>query len=152
MAHRRRACRVLSAMNRLPRLLDTRSPLEQVLLSTVPAAILGVIAGILLGISTAAYLAVVAVALVGGILAGMEHATTTEGAQRGLVGGTLFGAGVLAGHHLLGKKALVKLPDPEEVEVIAAALFSVPLGMFGAWLRGRLERRGTPAPPDASAA
>lgn len=139
-------------MTRLPRLLDTRSPLEQVLLSTVPAAILGVIAGILLDVSKAAYIALVLVALLGGIAAGTEHATTGEGAQRGLVGGTLFGAGVLAGHHLLGKRALVKLPDPEEVQVIAAALFSVPLGMFGAWIRHRLERRAGLAPPDASTA
>ena len=142
-------------MNRLPRLLETRPPLQQVLLSLVPAAILGVIAGILLDTSKPAYIALLVFAILGGVAAGMEHATLAEGAQRGLVGGMMFGAGVLAGHHLIGKTALVKLPDPEEVQVIVAALFSVPLGMLGAWLRWRLERRmegGEPTAPSAPGA
>lgn len=139
-------------MNGLPRLLATRPALEQVLLSVVPATIFGVVTGIVVDLSSGFYYALLVLAVLGGVAAGMEHATTGEGAQRGLVGGMMFGAGVLAGHHLLGRRAMVKLPHPEAVEVLVAALFSVPLGMLGAWLRGRIERRTANLPPETTIA
>lgn len=93
----------------------------------------------MLDLSAAGYYGLTLLAVLGGIVAGMEHETTKEGAQRGLVGGTVFGAGVLAGHHLLGRRAQASLPHPESTQVIFAALFAVPLGALGAWLRIRRE-------------
>ncbi len=135
-------------MKSLPRLLNTRPALEQILISTLPALIFGVIVGAVLDFSAAGYYALTLLAVLGGILGGMEHETTAEGAQRGLVGGLVFGAGVLAGHQLLSRRAQVALPHPESAQVIIAALFGVPISAFGAWLRIRRARQL--APPESA--
>jgi hypothetical protein len=124
-----------------PRLLATRPEAHQYLLATVPALILGTIAGLALDLSGAVYGLLLIVATLGGVGAGLEHATPAEGAQRGLVGGLLFGAGVLLGHHLLNERAKASLPHPEAVEVIVTAIAGMPLGAIGAALRRRHDRR-----------
>src|SRR5947209_10794748 len=113
---------------KLPVLMDNRPPLVQLVLLTVPAFVFGVFTGIALDLAAAAYYVMLGLALVGGVLAGLEHDGGGQGAQRGLTGGMLFGAGILAGHHLLNRRAATPLPHPEGVQLIVSAIFAVLLG------------------------
>ncbi len=124
-----------------PRLLETRPAVQQVLLATMPAFVLGIIVGVALDLSAVLYLLLVIVSVLGAIVAGLEHRTAVEGGQRGLVGGLMWGVGVILGHHLLSRKATSALPHPEALEVVLTALVSVPLGAIGGALRAREERR-----------
>lgn len=134
---------------KLPVLMDSRPPLVQVVLITIPALVFGVLAGVALDLAAAAYYALLVVALVGGTLAGLEHDGGGHGAQRGLTGGLLFGAGVVAGHHLLTRRATASLPHPEAVELIVSALFGALLGSIGGVVRGAQEHATREAAADA---
>src|SRR2546423_8967880 len=65
----------------------------------VPVAF-GAVTGLVLGVSAAGYWALSLVALAGGVLAGFEHRDGWEGADRGLIGGALFGTGLVVAHAL----------------------------------------------------
>jgi hypothetical protein len=69
---------------------DRPRPVQIVLGGVVPCAI-GAVAGVMLGISAAAYWAVAGIAAIGGVQAGFEHRDGWGGADRGLVGGALYG-------------------------------------------------------------
>ena len=133
-----------------PVLMDSRPPLVQAVLITVPALVFGVFAGVALDLSAAAYYALLVVALVGGILAGLEHDGGGQGAQRGLTGGLVFGAGVLAGHHLLSRRVTVALPHPESVQLIVSALFGALLGRSAGSSAGRRSTPSARRPPTRS--
>jgi hypothetical protein len=134
---------------KLPVLMDSRPPLVQLVLITIPALVFGVVAGVALDLAAAAYYVLLVVALVGGILAGLEHDGAGQGAQRGVTGGLLFGIGVVVGHHLLSRRAAASLPHPESVELIVAALFGALLGSIGGVLRGAQEHAEREAAADA---
>jgi hypothetical protein len=120
----------------------------QVILGLVVPTALGAVAGILLGVSAAAYWAIGLIAFIGGILAGFEHADGWDGAERGLVGGTLYGTGLLVAHAIAGTDAKVSLPGFEPILVVFTAVIGVLLGALGGRIRGSaMERRGLPAPP-----
>src|SRR5437588_12617033 len=108
--------------------MDTRPPLVQLVLIVVPAFLFGVVGGVMNDPSAVAYDVGLGLGLFGGLAAGLEHDGAAAGAQRGLTGGALFGAGILVGHHLLSRRTTVALPHPEAVEVIVVALFSALLG------------------------
>lgn len=94
----------------------------------------------MLGISEAAYLLISVLALAGAFLAGYEHPGAGEGAARGLLGGTLFGAFVLIAHAAEGSDAKADLPDPEILLVVLTAGISVAAGAVGGRRRGRAEQ------------
>jgi hypothetical protein len=120
----------------------------QVILGLVVPTALGAVAGILLGVSAAAYWAIGLIAFIGGILAGFEHADAWDGAGRGLVGGTLYGTGLLVAHAIAGTDAKVSLPGFEPILVVFTAIIGVLLGALGGRIRGSaMERRGLSAPP-----
>lgn len=120
----------------------------QILLGLVVPTAIGALAGVFLGISAGAYWAIGLIAFVGGILAGFEHADGWDGAERGLVGGTLYGTGLLVAHAIAGTDAKVKLPGFEPILVLVTAIIGVVLGSIGGRIRGAaMERRGLPAPP-----
>ncbi len=120
----------------------------QVFLGLVAPLILGAVAGVLLGISAGAYWAIGVIATVGGILAGFEHADGRDGATRGLVGGTLYGTGLLIAHGIAGTDAKVSLPGFAPILVLVTAIIGMVLGTIGGRIRGAaMERRGLPAPP-----
>jgi hypothetical protein len=120
----------------------------QVILGLVVPTALGAVAGVLLGVSATAYWVVGLIAFIGGILAGFEHADGWDGADRGLVGGTLYGTGLLVAHAIAGTDAKVSLPGFEPVLVIVTAIIGVVLGAIGGRIRGAaMQRRGLPAPP-----
>lgn len=118
----------------------------QVLLALVAPLTLGAVAGVLLGTSAGAYWAIGVIAAVGGVLAGFEHADGRDGATRGLVGGTLYGTGLLIAHGIAGTDAKVSLPGFAPVLVIVTAIIGVVLGAIGGRIRGAaMERRGLSA-------
>jgi len=117
-------------------------------LGLVVPLVLGAVAGVLLGISAAAYWAVGVIAFIGGILAGFEHADGWDGADRGLVGGTLYGTGLLVAHAIAGTDAKVELPGFAPILVVFTAIIGMLLGALGGKIRGgAMRRRGLPAPP-----
>jgi hypothetical protein len=119
----------------------------QVMLGLVVPTALGAVAGVLLGVSAAAYWVIGVIAFIGGILAGFEHADGGDGAVRGLVGGTLYGSGLLIAHAVAGTDAEVSLPGFAPVLVLFTAILGALLGALGGKIRGSaMERRGMPVP------
>jgi hypothetical protein len=120
----------------------------QIILGLVVPAALGALAGVFLGISAAVYWAIGLIAFVGGILAGFEHADGWDGADRGLVGGTLYGTGLLVAHAIASTDAKVELPGFAPILVVFTAIIGMLLGALGGKIRGSaMQRRGLPAPP-----
>jgi len=114
---------------------DRPRPLQVVLGGVIPA-IFGAITGIVLGVSAGGYWALSAVALLGGVLAGLEHRDGWGGADRGLVAGAIFGTFILVAHAIAGTHAKVSLGSfPPFLAVITAFV-----GMFASALGGRLRR------------
>jgi hypothetical protein len=120
----------------------------QIILGLVVPTALGAVAGILLGVSATAYWVIGLIAFIGGILAGFEHADGWDGADRGLVGGTLYGTGLLVAHAIAGTDAKVELPGFAPILVVFTAIIGMLLGALGGKIRGSaMQRRGLPAPP-----
>src|SRR3954447_7956837 len=110
LAHRVRGV-VYAPARLMPVLLTSRPiPLRVVLAGVIPAAA-GALAGWLLGVNETAYLVWSVLALLGGYLAGLEHRGAGEGAIRGVLGGSLFGAVLLLVHQALDKEPKADLPD-----------------------------------------
>src|SRR3984893_11164907 len=87
-----------------PLFRDRPRPLQIILGGVVPFAF-GAVVGVVLGVSSGAYWALAALAGVGGVLAGFEHQDGWGGADRGLVGGGLFGLGILLAPAIAGTTA-----------------------------------------------
>ena len=118
-------------------LLADRPSGERAFIVLVLPALAGAICGVLLGISGGLYTVLTLVAILGGIAAGYDHATASEGALRGIAGGALFGTFILLAHAVAGTHAKAKLPEPHIVLPIATALISIVLGAVGGALRAR---------------
>jgi hypothetical protein len=132
-----------------PTLFRDRPRSVQVLLGGVIPCAIGALAGIMLGVAAGAYWAVGAIAAVGGVLAGFEHRDGWGGADRGLVGGALYGIGLLVAHAIAGTDATVSLGSFPPL----LAVFTAIIGMFLGALGGRIARsmreraEGEPARP-----
>ena len=121
---------------------DRSRPVQVILGGVVPLAI-GALAGIMLGVAAAAYWAVGIVAAIGGILAGFEHRDGWGGADRGLVGGVLYGIGLLAAHEIAGTDATVSLGSFPPLLPVVTAIIGMLLGALGGRIaRGMRERDG----------
>jgi hypothetical protein len=132
----------------MPVLLRSREVPLQVVLAVVFPALAGALAGFLLGVNEAAYVVWSLLALLGGYFAGLEHAGAGEGAIRGLLGGSLFGAVLLLVHHATGEEPKADLPEPELVLVAITALIGTVSGSLGGWRRGRREGKMAEAQQD----
>src|SRR5947207_14311844 len=120
----------------LPLLADRR-PGEQVFIVLVLPSLFGAICGVLLGISAGIYTLLTLLGVLGGIVAGYDHATPSEGALRGVAGGSLFGTFILLAHAIAGAHAKAKLPEPHVMLPIATTLIAVALGAIGGAIRAR---------------
>jgi apolipoprotein N-acyltransferase len=116
-------------------LRDRPRPLQVVLGGLVPFAF-GAVVGIVLGVSAGLYWALAVLAGVGAVLAGLEHQDGWGGADRGLVGGALFGLGVLLAHWIAGTHAKVSLGGFPPLLIVVDAIAGMLLGAVG----GRLAR------------
>lgn len=119
-----------------PVLFRDRSRPAQIVLGGVFPAIIGALAGVLVGTSTTAYWIVAGVAALGGLLSGFEHLDGWGGADRGLVGGAIYGIALLVAHAIAGTTAKVSLGSFPPLLAVVTAI----IGMFLAALGGRLAR------------
>ena len=119
-----------------PVLFRDRSRPAQIVLGGVVPLLLGAVAGILLGVSSGVYYAYGLVIAILTILSGFEHLDGWGGADRGLVGGALYGIGLLVAHAIAGTDATVSLGSFPPLLAVLTAL----IGMLLAALGGRLAR------------
>jgi hypothetical protein len=119
-----------------PPLFRDRSRAAQIVLGGVVPFLFGAVVGIVLGVSAGAYWGLAVLAGVGGFLAGFEHRDGWGGADRGLVGGAIFGLGILIAHAIAGTHAKVSLGSFPPFLIVIDAI----AGMFIGALGGRLAR------------
>jgi hypothetical protein len=125
----------------------------QVVTGLVFPILAGAVAGALLGLNAAAYWAISIAALAGGILGGFEHTDGWDGADRGLVGGAIFGISLLLSHAIIGGDAQVSLPDFAPILAVFTAIIGMLAGALGGRLRRiAMERSGGAASESATAA
>jgi hypothetical protein len=133
-----------------PTLFRDRPRAVQIVLGGVIPALLGVAAGILVGSSTGAYWALAAVVSIGGLLAGFEHEDGWGGADRGLVGGALYGTTLLITHAIAGTEAKISLGSFPPFFAVVTAIIGMLLGALGGRIaRGLRERGLQPSAPAA---
>jgi hypothetical protein len=119
-----------------PTLFRDRERHEQIVLAGVIPAIAGAIAGVLVGVSSAAYWGYAVVIVFGSIVAGFEHLDGWGGADRGLIAGAIYGIALLLTHAIVGTHAKVSLGSfPPFLAVITAIA-----GMLLRALGGRIAR------------
>jgi len=128
-----------------PKLFRDRSRSAQVVLGGVVPAVIGAIAGVLVGASSDAYWAVGAVAGIGGFLAGFEHQDGWGGADRGVVGGAIYGTALLVAHAIVGTQAKVSLGSFPPLLAVVTAIAGMLLGAAGGRI-ARLQRERNAAP------
>jgi hypothetical protein len=119
-----------------PVLFRDRSRPAQVILGGVVPALVGALAGVLVGASSAAYWAVAVLAGVGSVISGFEHLDGWGGADRGLVGGAIYGTSLLLVHALVGTQAKVSLGSFPPL----LAVFTAIIGMLLCAAGGRIAR------------
>lgn len=127
-----------------PVLFRDRSRPMQVLLGGVVPAVVGVLAGILLGVSSAAYWVVAVLAGVGAFLSGFEHRDGWGGADRGFFGGLIYGIALLIAHAVAGTHAKVSLGSFPPLLAVLTAIVGMLLAAAGGRIaRHQRERAGT---------
>jgi hypothetical protein len=122
-------------MHAPPLFRDRPRPIQIILGGVVPFAF-GAVVGVVLGISAGAYWGLSALAGLGAIVAGFEHQDGWGGADRGLVGGAIFGAGILIAHAVAGTHAKVSLGSFPPLLIVIDAIAGMLLGAIG----GRIGR------------
>jgi hypothetical protein len=133
---------------------DRSRPAQIVLGGVVPAAI-GALAGVLIGATTAGYWAIAIIAGIGGFLSGFEHQDGWGGADRGLVGGFIYGVALLIAHAIAGTHAKVSLGSFPPLLAVVTAIIGMLLAAAGGRLArlqrerkaARAEAQGVPANP-----
>jgi hypothetical protein len=134
-----------------PPLFRDRPRAAQIVFGGVVPAVIGAVAGILIGVTTAGYWAIAAVAGIGGFIAGFEHQDGWGGADRGVVGGAIYGASLLIAHAIAGTEAKVSLGSFPPFLVVITAIFGMLLGAAGGRI-ARTQRRRQSGPAEEEAA
>src|SRR5437763_6180468 len=129
-----------------PTLFRDRSRPFQVIVGGVVPLLFGAVVGVVLGESSGAYWGLAALAAIGGVRAGLEHRDGWGGADRGLVGGALFGLGVLVAHAIAGTHAKVSLGGFPPFLIVIDAIAGMFLGALGGRLRRMLRWRSGAGP------
>ena len=124
----------------MPPLFSTRPVAFQVVAGLVVPAAIGALAGVLLGSTAVGYWALQGVAAVGGFLAGVEHRGGPDGADRGLIGGLLFGSFLLLAHAIDGSEAKASLGAHPGVLVVFTGVVGALIGALGGARRAAVER------------
>jgi hypothetical protein len=122
-------------------LFRDRSRPAQIILGGVVPLLFGGGVGVVLGVSTTWYWVLAGVAAIGGVLAGLEHRDGWGGADRGLVGGALFGLGVLVAHAIAGTEAKVSLGKFPPLLIVIDGFVGIFLGALGGRIARATRRR-----------
>jgi hypothetical protein len=128
-----------------PMLFRDRPRPAQILLGGVVPAIVGGVAGVLIGTSSGAYWAWGALAAIGSVVGGFEHQDGWGGADRGLVAGVIYGIALLLVHAIVGTHAKVSLGSFPPLLIVITGIAGMLLSALGGRIarQGR-ERRATP--------
>jgi hypothetical protein len=127
-----------------PPLLLERPVAARVALGLVVPSVYGFVTGIALDKTQPLYIVLIVLAAIGAVLAGFEMYGSGQGAVRGLVGGTLYGAFILIAHGLISGDATVKLPHPAILFLLFTIIPGVALGAWGGRLRFEWEESREP--------
>jgi hypothetical protein len=119
----------------MPTLLKDRSNTEEMVIVIAIPLLFGAVTGWMLGVSEPVYVALTLLGILGGLAAGLEHEYALEGFYRGLVGGLLFGFGILFTHGVIGAEAKAHLIEPEVVLIGFTGSFGAGLGALGGRMR-----------------
>ena len=113
-----------------------RSEGQKVIIGAVIPALVGALAGFLVGASAAGYWVVALLAAVGAFLSGFEHPGGWDAADRGFFGGVIYGTTLLLVHELIHNHAKVSLGSFPPFLVVVTALVGTLLAAAG----GRIGR------------
>ncbi len=119
-----------------PVLFRDRSLSAQIALGGLVPAAIGAVAGVLAGVSATAYWAVGVLAGVGGFMGGFEHRDGWGGADRGFVGGAIYGTALLIARVLVGNPSKVSLGSIPALLALLTAIIGTLLSAAG----GRVAR------------
>lgn len=126
-----------------PVLLRDRPRYLQVISTVVAPAVLGAVAGILVGASAVGYWVIAVVAAAGAFLSGFEHRDGWGGADRGFFGGVIYGVVLLVIHALVGTHAKVSLGSFPPLLAVVTTIVGTLLAAAG----GRIARAQRGDPP-----
>jgi hypothetical protein len=132
---------VSARASRIPPLFRDRPRAFQIILGGVVPFAFGAVVGVVVGVSSGVYWALAVLAAIGGVLAGLEHQDGWGGADRGLVGGALFGTGLLIAHAIAGTHAKVSLGSFPPLLAVVDAIIGMFLGALGGRIARTLRRR-----------
>jgi hypothetical protein len=113
-----------------------RSEGQKVIIGAVIPALVGALAGFLVGASAAGYWVVAVLAAVGAFLSGFEHPDGWDAADRGFFGGVIYGTTLLLVHQLIHNHAKVSLGSFPPFLLVVTALAGTLLAGAG----GRINR------------
>jgi hypothetical protein len=131
----------------MPHLFRSQPIGLKVVLAGVVPALFGAVTGWALGVNETAYLVLSLLGIAGGYFAGLEHDGAGEGALRGVVGGSLFGAFILLTNDVIGEHPEAHLPEPEIILVGITTAAGIGLGALGGRRRHRHEVEGPKEKP-----
>jgi hypothetical protein len=125
-----------------------RSETGQAVLGGILPALVGGLAGFLVGASAAVYWVVAVLAAVGALIGGFEHGDGWEAADRGFFGGLIYGVALLLVHELVHTKAKVSLGSFPPFLAVITTLAGMLLSAAGGRI-ARVQRRRASAAPVA---
>lgn len=136
--------RAAAARGKVPRRMARFTPVpfadrtegQKVIIGAVIPALVGALAGFLVGVSAVGYWVVAILAGVGAFLGGFEHDGGWDAADRGFFGGVIYGTTLLLVHELIHNQAKVSLGAFPPFLVVITALAGTLLSAAG----GRLAR------------
>jgi hypothetical protein len=123
-----------------------RSDTEQAILGGVLPALIGGLAGFLIGVSAAGYWVVAVLAAVGAFIGGFEHGDGWEAADRGFFGGLIYGVALLLVHELVNARAKVSLGSFPPFLAVITTVGGMLLSAAGGRLARLQRRRASTAP------
>jgi hypothetical protein len=128
-----------------PTQFGDRSETEQMILGGIVPAVIGGLAGFLVGATAAGYWVVAILAGVGAFVGGFEHGDGWEAADRGFFGGLIYGVSLLLVHELIHNHAKVSLGSFPPFLAVVTALFGTLLSGAGGRIARLLRRRASSA-------
>jgi hypothetical protein len=134
-----------------PMLFRDRERPAQVVIAGVIPAVFGIVAGILLGVSSGAYWAWGGFVAILSVVAGFEHLDGWGGADRGLVAGFIYGVALLVTHWITGADPKVSLGSFPPFLAVVTAIIGMLLSALGGRLARSMRERRDAGAADAAA-